>query len=389
MKRGFLTKKEALQHEAKMRQKLLNPTYETATASQGKISPKEYLENWVERHGKVNLRPSMLRGYRGNIQNHIVPFIGHLRLQQITPAIIDEMLAKLFDKGLSISSVKYVQRTLSVALEAARQYHYIPSNPAKEIITKFGKPSKTPDPYTIKEMQYLLAKVADTKWDMLVMLGGIYGLRISEAIGLRWGNVDLVNGHFSVVEQMMQQIPAGLKRVDDLAPLKSESRTLPITGAARPYFERQLALQERQRQLTERSGEPYYDNGLVIARPDGAPQRRETLSSDFGQLLKHVEMRHIRFHDLRHAAATNMYELTGDFYAVAKILGHSLKGTGLQLGLGGDLDMVTARYVDVRTDRVKFVLDNYHQTLFSELIEKKHAGKQSDKNGRKVVEPIR
>lgn len=389
MKRGFLTKKEATQHEAEMRQKLMNPTYEAETASQGKTSLKEYLETWVERHGKVNLRPSTLSGYRGNIRNHIVPLIGHLRLQQLTPAIIDDMLAKLYEKKLSTSSVKYIQRTLSVALEAARQYHYIPNNPAKEIITKFGKPNKTPDPFTIKEMQHLLAKVADTKWDMLVMLGGMYGLRISEGIGLRWDNVDLENGCFNVVEQMMQQIPAGLKTVDELAPLKSESRTLPITDAARPYFERQLALQQHQRQLTELSGEPYYDNRLVIARPDGAPQRRETLSSDFGQLLKHVGIRHIRFHDLRHTAATNMYEMTGDFYAVAKILGHSLKGTGLQLGLDGNLDMVTARYVDVRTDRVKFVLDSYHKPLFPNLIEKKQDEKGSGKEGKKGVETTR
>jgi integrase len=217
----------------------------------------------------------------------------------------------------------------------------------------------------------------------------MYGLRISEAIGLRWDNVDWKNGCFNVVEQMMQQIPAGLKTVDGLAPLKFESRTLPITDAARPYFERQLALQQRQRQLTELSGEPYYDNRLVIARPDGAPQRRETLSSDFGQLLKHVGMRHIRYHDLRHTAATNMYEMTGDFYAVAKILGHSLKGTGLQLGLDGNLDMVTARYVDVRTDRVKFVLDSYHKPLFPNLIEKKQDENRSGKEGKKGVETTR
>ncbi len=389
MKRGFLTKKEATQHEAEMRQKFINPTYEAATVAQGKVSLQEYLEGWVERHGKANLRPSTFTGYRGNIRNHIIPLIGHLRLQQITPAIIDDMLAKLYEKKLSASSVKYVHRTLSVALEAARQYHYIPSNPAKEIITKFGKPNKTPDPYTIKEMQHLLAKVTETMWDMLVMLGGMYGLRISEAIGLRWDYVDMEKGCFSVEEQLPQQLPAGLKTIGELAPLKSESRTLPITDAARPYFERQLLLQQRQRLLLELSGEPYYGNRLVIARPDGSPYRRETLSSDFGQLLKHVPMRHIRFHDLRGTAATNMYELTGDFFAVAKILGHSLKGTGQHLGFDMKLDLVTAVYVEARADRIKFVLDSYHRALFPNLIEKKQDARGSGKEEKKDLKPSR
>lgn len=37
------------------------------------------------------------------------------------------------------------------------------------------------------------------------------------------------------------------------------------------------------------------------------------MSANFGQLVRHLEMPHIRFYDLRHTAATNMYQLTGDF----------------------------------------------------------------------------
>ena len=66
MMRGFLTKKEATQHEAEMRRAFMNPTYEVATAAQSRTTVKEYLETWVEQHGKVNLRQSTLTGYRGN-----------------------------------------------------------------------------------------------------------------------------------------------------------------------------------------------------------------------------------------------------------------------------------------------------------------------------------
>lgn len=71
-------------------------------------------------------------------------------------------------------------------------------------------------------------------------------------------------------------------------------------------------------------------------------------------------MPHIRFHDLRHTAATNMHQLTGDFYTVGEVLGHTLAGIGVSLGLSMNFEAVTARYVDVRLERKKEVLDAYH-----------------------------
>ena len=77
-------------------------------------------------------------------------------------------------------------------------------------------------------------------------------------------------------------------------------------------------------------------------------------------------MAHIRFHDLRHTAATNMHQLTGDFYTVGKILGHSLKGIGIQLGISTNMEATTAQYVDVRLDRIRVVLQTYHNEILPE-----------------------
>ncbi len=363
MKRGFATKKEATQHEAEMKTKLLNPTYTPVMSSQGKQTVKEYMEDWIETHGKANLRPSTFASYQGWIKNHIVPNIGHVQLNQLSPAMLDKLFQQLFDKGLSNSSVKYTQRILSVALEAARKYHYIETNPARDIITKFGKQGKTPDPYTIEQMQEFMSKVIGTEWEMPVMLAGMYGLRLSEILGLRWKNVDFQNNTFGVVEQLPFNLPAGTKEVAEMAPTKSNDRILPITDQTRLYFEQQLALQERRQELTVASGAPYYDNDLVVAKPDGAPFRRDAVSTAFGQLIRHLELPHLRFHDLRHTAATNMHQLTGDFYTVGEILGHTLKGIGMSLGISTNFDAVTAQYVDVRLDRKKTVLETYHKAL--------------------------
>jgi len=63
---------------------------------------------------------------------------------------------------------------------------------------------------------------------------------------------------------------------------------------------------------------------------------------------------------MREDAATNMHQLTGDFYSTGEILGHTLKGVGLSLGISTSLDAVTAQYVNVRLDRKRIVPDVCH-----------------------------
>jgi hypothetical protein len=75
-----------------------------------------------------------------------------------------------------------------------------------------------------------------------------------------------------------------------------------------------------------------------------------------------------------------MHQLTGDFYTVGQILGHSLKGVGMQLGISQSLDSVTAQYVDVRLDRKRAVLDAYHNALHPNA--KKKEEKNTQKNNR-------
>lgn len=378
-KRGFLTKKEALDHVAEMRIKLTNPGFEPIKAAEAKQTVQEYLEEWVEIHGKANLRPSTFAGYKCHIKNHIVPYIGNIPLKKLTPAMIDHMLKQLSDKGLSTSTCRYAQRILSVAFEAARKYRYIETNPARDILTKFGKDAKTPDPYTVEQMQHLMALGTGNEWEMIFVLSGLYGLRRNEVLGLRWSNVDLKNKRFSVVEQLLFKLPPGTVIVDEMAPTKSQDRTLPITDVTLPFFIKQQQLQQKQKELAELSGQPYYDNNLVISKADGSPARADRVTNNFGQFLRHQNMPHIRFHDLRHSAATNMHELTGDFYTVGEILGHTLKGIGLSLGISTNMADVTARYVDVRLDRKRTVLEAYHNSMFPREAEKIAAKKLTER----------
>ena len=80
-----------------------------------------------------------------------------------------------------------------------------------------------------------------------------------------------------------------------------------------------------------------------------------------------------------------MHQLTGDFYTVGEILGHTLKGIGMSLGISTNLEAVTAQYVDVRLERKKAVLETYHKALHPQKAapEKDAASKDTPKKTKK------
>ncbi len=362
-KKGFLTRKDALQHEAEMRVRLQTPCLTSSAVFWQKQTLRDYLNEWVEGYVRLNLRPATYENYKCTVKNYIIPYIGGVSLGQLSPAAIDCAFQEMLAKGLKPGTVEGAKRVLCVALNHARKYQYIETNPASNTLTRFGKSDKTPSPYTIDQMAELLQKVAGTEWEMPVMLGGLYGLRRSEILGLRWKNVDLEKGIFDVVEQLPFDMPSKTTVIKEMAPPKSYARQLPLTDTARLFFKQQAERQATFREQAGRKGKPYYENDLVVAKSNGAPQTANWISAGFHKLLSRLGMPHIRFHDLRHTAATNMHEITGDFYTVGEILGHTLGGISASLGMSMNYEAVTARYVDVRLEKKKEVLDAYHEAV--------------------------
>ena len=66
-----------------------------------------------------------------------------------------------------------------------------------------------------------------------------------------------------------------------------------------------------------------FNNDLVIAKPNGAPERSNRISANFGQLLRHQSMPHMRFHDTRHTYAVNALRAGDDVKTVQGNLGHA------------------------------------------------------------------
>lgn len=369
-KRGFATRREAELYEAQIKLEL--QTGSAAMVGYGPESKqklKEYLPKWYESYHH-NLAKSTRYSYWSGISIHLIPMLGEVSLNKLTPQMIDDMIAQLREKGLAENSVRYCHRILSSALSSAVKYGYIPNNPAKNIMTRFSKNAgRKYDKYTVEQVQQLLAFVHGNALETVVLLAVLFGLRLSEALGLRWRDVDLTHRQITLRGQIPCDLPKDAKIVPHLEPLKDrdegETRSFPITEEAMPIFLRLKQEQADQRRLCKLGGVKYYDNDLVVCKPDGSPYLQKRISAKFNGFMRSTGMSKIRFHDLRGTAGTNMYNLTGDFYAVSQILGHSVDDFSQQMGVNLKINTVTTRYVQVQEQRKLSVLTAYHQAVFA------------------------
>lgn len=369
-KKGFLSKSEAREHEAEMISKLTLPIYANSFSENGRKKLSVFLLEWIDTYGEENLSDNSKVGYRNNIVNHINPYLGSVILRELTPFAIDFMIESLLANGLAVNTVKYVLRTLSSALESAVSYQWIPSNPAKNITNKLKPNGKERKPvmYTLSDLAKLLLASMGTPWEMKVAMAILYGTRLSENLGLRTYNVHLKSKYILICEQLPIKLESPILS-DTLAPLKAlaKPRMLPITDLAQIFLVRQKNKNNKVRETRLKLGKPYYDNDLLIPKEDGSPFGRSSVSSKFRGFVQRAELPELCYHDLRHNAASIMYNLTGDFFAVAAILGHTLKGLNKKLDMGMDFDPATVTYVHVDTSRKLNCVQTYHNALYQEL----------------------
>ena len=91
-----------------------------------------------------------------------------------------------------------------------------------------------------------MQRVGGTVWEMPVILGGVYGSAVLQILGLRWLHVDLENNTFDVTEQLPSRYRQN--KVIENGTAEINGRKLPITELARPFFLKQLAMQEVQKE---------------------------------------------------------------------------------------------------------------------------------------------
>lgn len=164
-----------------------------------------------------------------------------------------------------------------------------------------------------------------------LFFGIIYFLaRRSEVLGLKWANIDLVNGTIWIKETLQQstkEMTGGSNYTSDTK-TESSNRTLPIIPSVREELLKQRAFQDRNRNLLD---SVYYLSDYVCTFADGKEITPNYLTKKFHQIIsKHKELPQIRFHDLRHSVASNLLNDGFSTVQVAEWLGHSSSTTTLK-----------------------------------------------------------
>jgi integrase len=317
---GYKTKKEA----EKALVTILHQIETNTFINPEKITLAEYLRQWMHDYVEPNLAPKTIDGYKVNIEGHIIPSIGNIPLQKLQPIHIQQFYrsklenGRLDDKGgLSAKSVLYIHRVLRKALSNALKMQLIPRNVADAVELPKAKTYYAKF-LNEKELRKLLNTLKNTDIYIPVLLASCLGLRRGEALGLQWKDIDFENKTISVIRALLPSI--GGTPIFHEAKTKTSERTIVISDSIIFELEKHRNKQQRYRKLL---GNAYKDYDLVTCLNNGSPINPASFSHTFARTLKKHNLRHIRFHDLRHSNATLMLKHNISPKVASERLGHS------------------------------------------------------------------
>ncbi len=281
----------------------------TSTQSLG-----QYLDSWLQ-SVKESVRPRAYESYDLNVRR-LKPLLGKAKLSTLSPAAIEVAYSKLLQKGLARRTVSQAHSVLHNALEKAVEWGLIGRNPS--VYASVPRPERNEmKTLTQDQVRELFAATRDDEFHALWVVLASTGLRLGEALGLKWDDFDHANNRLSVQRALQRQKGVGLTFVEPKT--KKSRRTVYFpegTGAV---------LQEHRRQQLEQRlklGPAWTDDDLVFCRV-GKPLDPGAMSYWLKKALASAGLPAVRVHDLRHTAATLHLERGENPKVVQELLGHS------------------------------------------------------------------
>jgi integrase len=301
--------------------RLLTRLDEGEPVARGRITVADYITGeWLPAVA-LNVSTRTAGGYESIMREHILPVIGTRRLRDLQPSDIERVYRRMAERGKSGNTRLHAHRVLSMALKAALRKGLVTRN----VCSFVDAPRKEPftiEPPTPEEVGKLMAAADKTRIGVLVRVLAFTGMRLGEALGLRWKDVDLDHAVINIRQTRKERDREEFgtpktersRRSVDLAP--------ELVDSLREHKRRQLAF--------------YLENGLF----DRQDLLFTTLDKNGVTGLTHNAVANIwkrvrvtagvpraRIHDLRHFAATQMVSAGVSLVDVAAILGHSRPST--------------------------------------------------------------
>lgn len=286
---------------------------------------KELVTDWWSNHCP-NLAKSTQYGYFRYINAHILPYLGDFSLTRIKQKNIQQFINFLANEGKSAKTQKNMIGILHLIFEFALLNKMIDVNPVKQIVTKKTAPYEYYI-YSQEEFNKLLSAFNKDRDIILILLGGVCGLRLSEVFGLKWSDIDFEKNCLSI-----KRVAVDVNGKTDIKPTAKTAagnRTISVPAEVLNIVEEYRAGES----------EWIYPSAIDPLQPANS----HNFYQRYARKIKNAGLPHTRFHDLRHFAATNFLDAgVPDKYAAA-YLGHT------------DINM-TKKYQHIRQQVIPFPL---------------------------------
>lgn len=275
-----------------------------------------FLKRWLE-STRATISPSTWDGYERVLRLHIVPEIGHLRLGRLRPQQLADCYQRLLRKGLSPTYVRLGHAVLHRALRQAQRWALIPVNPASLVDAPRPAPP-TVVPLSPAQIKVLLTAAEGDRLEALYVLAVTTGLRQGELLGLRWSDIDLQRQTLTV-RQQVQRLHGEWLFTEPKTSAGKRQVTLPSVAVT--SLRGRWAKHGREKL---RAGANWRGLDLVFTNQLGGPiEKQNLIRRSFRPLLERAGLPPIRFHDLRHSAATLLLAEGVHPKVVQERLGHA------------------------------------------------------------------
>jgi integrase len=290
----------------------LNEINEGFVSEDKGFTVEKHTKSWLET-SKGSLRYRTWERYEQVARKHIFPEIGHIRLRNLTPMLIQDLYQKKL-KAISPRTVQYIHVTLHRSLSQALRWNLVPRNVAALVyppkVTK-----REIRPLTVEEVNILFKTVKGNPLEALYVLAVTAGLRRGELLGLRWEDIDLEIGTLRVKRSLSFN-----KEGPYLVPPKTAkgTRSISLSQICVEALRKHKLLQLEQKKVWNRNLDIVFPNKV------GEYRRSQRVINDCFETVKRKgNLPDVRFHDLRHTCATLLLTKGVHPKIVQELLGHS------------------------------------------------------------------
>lgn len=286
--------------------------------NKSKVMYDEFIRNWLI-SAKPSLQPRTWSQYNQLARDHIIPYLGKIKMIELTAGQIQSLYDRRLQHGVGPRTVQLVHAVIHRSLNHAVKIGVLSRNPDDATIPP--KPKKKEMAFFDEDQVQLFLIVAQAnqpRFFPLYRLAVTTGMRQGELLGLKWDDVDWVRRDIHVRRQVRTLPSGGL----ELAIPKTMAGKRKITIDV----ETLNILKTHQRLQIQRAydkGSSWNENNLVFPNTVGNPMWSQRIISAFMKILNDAGLPKIRFHDLRHTAASLMLNNGIPVLAVSQRLGHA------------------------------------------------------------------